>query len=182
KFRLSSTNQVLGTAVFSRTDVWEFGAKPGSGLGFGPAWVLRFNGSTWRQVTVPGTPVDVSPAAASDIWALGPSAATVNNNPQVIIAMHWNRRSWRSISLPGAGAGRGARRGRGRHPRTGPSRRRGGGDPCRSPRWRVPATTGALAAALERVGLDEGATRRHAQLLAGPGQRRQRRPVADRVQ
>ena len=101
KFRLSSTNQVLGTAVFSRTNIWEFGAKPGSGLGFGPAWVLRFNGSTWRQVSVPGTPVNVSPAAASDIWALGPTAATVNNNRQVIIAMHWNGRSWRSISLPG---------------------------------------------------------------------------------
>jgi len=100
--RLSSTNTVLGTAVFGPRNVWEFGAKPGSGanLGFGPAWVLRYNGSTWRPVTVPATPVWSSAVSASDIWALGPSAATVNKPTQVIVAVHWNGSSWHTLALP----------------------------------------------------------------------------------
>jgi hypothetical protein len=101
-FKLSSTNTVLGTAVFGPKNVWEFGAKPGSGanLGFGPAWVLHYNGSTWSPVTVPATPVWASSVSATDIWALVPSAATVNKPTQVIVAMHWNGSSWRALALP----------------------------------------------------------------------------------
>jgi hypothetical protein len=101
-FKLSSANTVLGTAVFGPKNAWEFGAKPGSGanLGFGPAWVLHYDGSTWSPVTVPATPVWASSVSATDIWALGPSAATVNKPTQVIVAMHWNGSSWRSLALP----------------------------------------------------------------------------------
>jgi len=81
---------VLATAVFGRPDVREFGQKPGSGknLGYGPAWVLRYNGSAWRQVSAPGTPVVVSAVSANDMWAFGPSAKTVNDARQVIIARY----------------------------------------------------------------------------------------------
>jgi hypothetical protein len=101
-FKLSSTNMVLGTAVFGPGNVWEFGQKPGSGanLGYGPAWVLHYDGSAWHAVTVPATPVWVSAPAATDIWALGPSAATVNKPTQVTVAVHWNGSSWRTLALP----------------------------------------------------------------------------------
>ncbi len=101
-FKLSSTNMVLGTAVLGPKNVWEFGTKPGSGanLGFGPAWVLHYNGSTWSPVTVPATPVWSSSVSASDIWALGPSAATVNKPTQVIVAIHWDGSSWHTLALP----------------------------------------------------------------------------------
>ena len=101
-FKLSSKNMVLGTAVFGRGNVWEFGQKPGSGanLGYGPAWVLHYDGSAWHPVTVPATPVSVSAPAATDIWALGPSAATVNKPKQVTVAVHWNGSSWHTLALP----------------------------------------------------------------------------------
>jgi hypothetical protein len=101
-FRLSKQNSVLGTAVFGRSNVWLFGQKPGSGnnLGFGPAWVLRFNGTAWRSVSVPATPVGVSAVSASDMWAIGPSAKTVNAASQVIVTMHWNGTAWRVHKLP----------------------------------------------------------------------------------
>ena len=101
-FKLSSKNMVLGTAVFGPGNVWEFGQKPGSGanLGYGPAWVLHYDGSAWHPVTVPATPVSVSAASATDIWALGPSAATVNKRTQVIVAVHWDGSSWHTLALP----------------------------------------------------------------------------------
>jgi hypothetical protein len=101
--RLSATKSVLGTAVFSPTNVWSFGttnAGPDPSGGFGPAWVRRFNGTSWRQVTLPGTPVDISTLSATDIWAMGPSANTVHKPTQVYIAMHWNGTAWRSLALP----------------------------------------------------------------------------------
>jgi hypothetical protein len=101
-FKLSAKNTVLATAVFSSTDVWAFGARPGSGTsgGFGPAWVLHYDGSAWQPVTAPGTPVEVSAASATDIWAAGPSAASVNKPTQVNIAMHWDGSSWHKLALP----------------------------------------------------------------------------------
>src|SRR5215469_426454 len=101
-FKLSSKNDALGTAVFGPGNVWEFGEKPGSGanLGYGPAWVLHYDGSGWRPVTVPATPVWSSAVSATDIWALGPSAATVNKRTQVIVAVHWDGSSWHTLALP----------------------------------------------------------------------------------
>lgn len=101
-FKLSSKNTVLGTAVFGPGNVWEFGQKPGSGanLGYGPAWVLHYDGTAWRPVTVPATPVWVSAPATTDIWALGPSAATVNKPTQVTVAVHYDGSSWHTLALP----------------------------------------------------------------------------------
>ncbi len=100
--KLSSKNTVLGTAVFGPRNVWEFGEKPGSGAnpGYGPAWVLHYDGSAWHPVTVPATPVWTSAVSASDIWALGPSAATVNKPTQVTVATHWDGSSWHALALP----------------------------------------------------------------------------------
>lgn len=101
KYTLSSTNMTLDTAVLSKTNVWMFGQKPGTTFGYGPSWVLHWNGTGWtsRSVSV-GTPVHVSAVSASDIWALGPSAATINDSTQTIIAMHWNGTKWHALSLP----------------------------------------------------------------------------------
>jgi hypothetical protein len=104
RFTLSRQNQVFTTAVISPSDVWAFGTKPGSGsgLGYGPPWAIRYNGHSWQSVSMPGVATSVSTVSASDIWALGPSAATAGNDgaEQVPLAMHWNGKSWRSLTLP----------------------------------------------------------------------------------
>jgi hypothetical protein len=51
-------------------------------------------------VKVPVTPVWSSAVSATDIWALGPSAATVDKATQVIAAAHWDGSSWHTVALP----------------------------------------------------------------------------------
>lgn len=103
-FTLRGTIGVFGTAVFSRSNAWAFGqAKPRKqGLGFGPPYAARFNGSSWRRVSMPGTPLDVSPLSARDIWAFGPTTRTAINTgtAQDRVAMHWNGKSWHTLAVP----------------------------------------------------------------------------------
>jgi hypothetical protein len=103
-FRLGSTNQVITAAVINPSDVWAFGQQPSppNTFGYGPPYAVRYNGHRWRQVSMPGVPISVSAVSAADIWALGPSAATASNTipDEVRVAMHWNGRSWQSLTLP----------------------------------------------------------------------------------
>jgi hypothetical protein len=90
------------TAVFSPADVWAFGQKPvsGGGLGFGAPWAEQFNGTSWQQVSMPGTPLDVSAISANDMWAFGPNRATAGKAVQTYIAMRWDGTSWQTVKLP----------------------------------------------------------------------------------
>jgi hypothetical protein len=103
-FRLRGTLGIFHTAVFGRDDAWAFGQAPArkQGLGFGPPYVIRFNGSSWRRVSMPGTPLDVSPLSARDIWAFGPTTKTAINTgtAQDRVAMHWNGKAWRTLAVP----------------------------------------------------------------------------------
>jgi hypothetical protein len=97
----ASADTVLDAAVFSPSDVWTFGEAGDSFLPIGPAVVRRWNGRDWRTATVPlGTPVDVAAVGPDDIWALGVSKATVPDQIQDIIPMHWNGARWTSPRLP----------------------------------------------------------------------------------
>src|SRR5262249_20857964 len=80
-FTLHGAANIGDTAVFSASDAWAFGAAPAkrTGLGDGPPFAARFNGTAWHRVPMPGTPGDVSALSASDIWAFGPTTKTAIN-------------------------------------------------------------------------------------------------------
>jgi hypothetical protein len=102
-YKLTGTqSEVFAAAVFSPTDVWAFGQKPssGTGAGYGPPWAVHFNGTSWQQVSMPGTALEVSPISATDMWALGPNLATAGKTNQTYIAMHGDGTSWQSVKIP----------------------------------------------------------------------------------
>jgi hypothetical protein len=94
---------ILSTAVFGPTNAWAFGQAPvkhPSG-GFGAPYAVRFNGRAWRRVPMPGTAaLGLSALSASNIWAFGPTARTAGLLNQVMIGMHWNGRSWTTLTVP----------------------------------------------------------------------------------
>jgi hypothetical protein len=97
----AGADTVLDAAVFGPDNVWTFGEADSSFLPIGPAVVRRWNGRTWRTAAMPlGTPVDVDGVAPGDIWALGVSKATLHDQDQAIIPMHWNGARWSSPRLP----------------------------------------------------------------------------------
>jgi hypothetical protein len=93
---------IYGTAVSGPGDVWAFGAKaaPRDSPGIGAPYASHFNGRLWHQISMPGVPLNVSRVTSSDIWAVGPSAATASKATWTWIAMRWNGRSWSTMSLP----------------------------------------------------------------------------------
>jgi hypothetical protein len=104
RFKLAAAATITGTAVSGPADVWAFGAKaaPAGSLGYGPPYAAHYNGHAWRQIPMPGVPLEVSKVSGSDIWAVGPTAQTAGEagTSWVWIAMHWNGKTWHSISLP----------------------------------------------------------------------------------
>jgi hypothetical protein len=104
--RLPSNAFVFATADFGRADAWAFGQ-----LGLGPHAVpynRRFDGTGWHRTRLPGAPREVSALSANDLWAVGPSAATLGDpvSQRVNLAMHWDGRSWTSIRVPMPSLGR----------------------------------------------------------------------------
>ncbi len=99
----------VGLAVtYGRSDAWVFGPKyKGTALGLSVA--AHFNGISWQPARLPGEPLAVSALAANDIWAVGPSAKTAAKKPdqQVLIAMHWDGKTWQTMSTPRIRVGKG---------------------------------------------------------------------------
>jgi hypothetical protein len=96
-------------------DVWAIGNLGNDGYGGTVAGiVLRWNGTSWRQVTVPGAtsdatlrqPVlnDVHVISANDVWIVG-RAFHFGLFRMVPIFMHWNGSTWQSGFVNGAPAG-----------------------------------------------------------------------------
>jgi hypothetical protein len=102
QFRLTGLTGMFSGAVFSSSNAWAFGQAPtrNQGLGFGAPYAARYNGRAWTRVSMPGTPLNVSPLSASDIWGFGPTAKTAGLTDQVMIAMHWNGKSWSTLAIP----------------------------------------------------------------------------------
>jgi hypothetical protein len=95
---------ITGTAVAGPADVWVFGyqATPPDSLGVGAPYAAHYDGYSWRQVKLPVVPEQVSKASASDIWAVGPTAATAAGSGSSVAdaALHWDGASWRQVALP----------------------------------------------------------------------------------
>ena len=78
-----------------------FGAKD-DGWGAFADVSIRWNGTRWRQVTIPGPEsssfAGASAAGPSDVWVVGsycpPAGCTVRSAVIDTVAMHWNGRSW----------------------------------------------------------------------------------------
>jgi hypothetical protein len=96
-------------------DVWAIGNIGNDGYGGTVAGiVLRWNGTAWQQVTVPGAtsdatlrqPVlnDVHVRSADDVWIVG-RAFHFGLFRMVPIFMHWNGTSWQNGFVNGAPAG-----------------------------------------------------------------------------
>jgi hypothetical protein len=51
-------------------------------------------------MNLPGVPGEVSALAPNDIWVLGVTLASAIKNHPVSILMHWDGKSWTTISLP----------------------------------------------------------------------------------
>jgi hypothetical protein len=95
---------ITGTAVSGPANVWVFGydAAPPDSLGPGAPYAAHWDGYSWSQVDLPVVPESVSKASASDIWAVGPTAATSGGTGSSVVyaALHWDGASWHRVALP----------------------------------------------------------------------------------
>jgi hypothetical protein len=92
-------------AVFGARDAWAFGDRYNARFTARKIYAARYNGKAWRQVWMPGAPTSLTVLSATDMWAVGISAATFGN-PQGIpayIGMHWNGHRWQTYPLPTLG-------------------------------------------------------------------------------
>lgn len=106
----ASLSFLEGVFCTSRTSCWAVGAQAGaSGKGLANQ-VMRWNGKTWRKVSVPdpgGTGANsvsdlfaVRCAAAANCWAVGQRSgggALLNE------ALHWNGTKWTAVPTPNPG-------------------------------------------------------------------------------
>jgi hypothetical protein len=91
KFTLGSTVELLSEAIVSPGNVWLFGQKMGTPgpSGWGPPYAVHYDGSKWRQVSLPIDVLMVNKLSASDVWAVGPSAKST-----AFLAIRWTGRAW----------------------------------------------------------------------------------------
>jgi hypothetical protein len=111
-----SVSVLDGVFCTSRTRCWAVGSQIGAG-GTGIAnQVMRWNGTTWRQVSVPdpgGSGADstselvaVRCLAAANCWAVGSRSG---GGAMLNEALHWNGSKWTAVHTPdpgGTGSGK----------------------------------------------------------------------------
>src|SRR5215469_9919577 len=103
--RFPHLTEMTQTAVFSARNAWAFGVRFNVGFTARKIYAVRYNGTKWQRVSLPGEPTSLTALSATDMWAVGISAATFGN-PQGIpryIAMHWNGHGWQTYPLPTLG-------------------------------------------------------------------------------
>jgi hypothetical protein len=79
-------------AGVGKNDAWAVGWRNGPGTS---GVVLHWNGSKWKEVTIPGSPGSlpvVGGSSPSDVWVLG---FTTNGTGA---AWHWNGKTWTSVA------------------------------------------------------------------------------------
>ena len=94
----STSNTLLGLAVTSTNDAWAVGTS--STASADHTLILRWNGTSWVQVTSP-TPDgsdqlrSASATSASNAWAVGASSDGTKT-----LILHWNGTSWKQVGSP----------------------------------------------------------------------------------
>jgi hypothetical protein len=92
------TNFTFGlnaVSVLSSSDAWAVGDS---------ATVLRWDGTSWAPVTIPGLPADVflyavDALSSSDVWAAGEAGAL--GAPGTTLIVHWDGTAWTRVPSPG---------------------------------------------------------------------------------
>ena len=93
-FNLANNSQLTSAVVFSRTNAWAFGSIGAA------AYVIRFNGQTWRRVTIPVVPQATAAPRPGNIWAVGaPATAANGKSARIFTLAHWTGR-WTTHPLP----------------------------------------------------------------------------------
>jgi hypothetical protein len=92
-------NQINAVAAVSGRYAWAVGARTGTGGLEDQPLALRWNGRSWRSVTVPGVAgsylTDVAASTKSDVWVFAVPGGGVNAK-----AVRWNGTRWQDIPLP----------------------------------------------------------------------------------
>jgi hypothetical protein len=106
----SGENELLSVAAVSSSDVWAvgFSLNPNVlGVTDEATLVEHWNGTSWSIVTSPNVAnqgdqlTGIAAASASDIWAVGISAA---GGIQSTLTEHWNGSSWSVVTSPNTAA------------------------------------------------------------------------------
>ncbi len=98
---LPKTGTLFGAAATSAASAWSVGqALTGKSI------ILRWNGSSWKQVPSPtprggGAFYAVAATSASNAWAVGGN----DSKPLKTLIAHWNGKSWQQVPSPTPGAG-----------------------------------------------------------------------------
>jgi hypothetical protein len=100
-----SRNELLGVAALSPTDTWAVGYTAYQSGGTYYTLIERWDGSQWSVVPSPnvGTTQNVlysvSVVSASDIWAVGFSRSTSDDDPRMLV-LHWDGQAWTVSPTP----------------------------------------------------------------------------------
>jgi hypothetical protein len=94
---------IESATVFSPSDVWVFGARLSGGIGnlkVSP-FAARFNGSSWKNVPVPGKGdvSDVNAVSANDIFAVTGLVNSAAGSAVTPTVLHWNGARWRPMPI-----------------------------------------------------------------------------------
>ena len=92
-------NELRDVAALSPDDAWAVGRYWTRSL------ILHWDGKRWSYVPSPNRRATslraVVPVAPDDVWAFGTTYSDIGGiGPRYGIAMHWNGRDWRVVSLP----------------------------------------------------------------------------------
>jgi hypothetical protein len=101
-FQSGDTGLFQSVDPISKSNIWAAATlMSGDKTSYKP-YVVRYNGSTWSTVTIPGatgvSTTSMQSTSASDVWVFG-----MTSNKQDIAAytaFHWNGSTWRRISVP----------------------------------------------------------------------------------
>lgn len=87
--------------VLGQADVWLLG---GGDCIPGPphctADLRHWNGTAWKQYTVPINASDIAAVSPTDVWVVGVTGQTTASGPGRIAAFRWNGRRWVQAKLP----------------------------------------------------------------------------------
>jgi hypothetical protein len=91
KFTLGTSVALLSDAIVSPSNVWLFGQKLGTSgpSGWGKAYAVHYDGSKWKEVSLPIDVLMVDKLSASDVWAVGPSVKST-----AFLAIRWTGKAW----------------------------------------------------------------------------------------
>jgi hypothetical protein len=101
-FQSREAGTFTSVAAISKSDVWTAGYHTNaSGQPTDQPYILRFNGTVWKSVTIPGAKITqsiVQATSASDVWVFGliPNKADLAESA----AYRWDGAHWHKVPVP----------------------------------------------------------------------------------